>query len=79
MGPTPQAMSLIATNTDVMINSSFHPIFNITLAQVTFQELSRPLKVKDLTYQTVKFKASYSLSNSMMGEVIVTNANSTGY
>jgi hypothetical protein len=79
MGATPQAISFIATNTDVTINSSYHPIFNITLAQCTFQELGRPFKVKDLVYQTLKFKASYSLSNSMMGEVIVTNANSTGY
>src|SRR5271170_6229693 len=44
MGPTAQAMTLIATNTDVLISSTFHPIFNITLAQVTFQELGRPLK-----------------------------------
>jgi len=79
MGPTAQAMTLIATNTDVTINSTAHPIFNITLAQVTFQELGRPFKVKDLVYTTVKFKASYSLSNSLMGEVIVTNSNSTGY
>src|SRR5580698_11255078 len=79
MGPTPQAISLIATNTDVTINGSSHPTFNITLAQCTFQELGRPFKVKDLTYQTIKFKASYSLSNSMMGEIVVTNSNSTGY
>jgi hypothetical protein len=79
MGPNAQAMSLIATNTDVTINSSYHPIINITLAQVTFQELGRPFKVKDLVYQTIKFKASYSIPNTMMGEVIVTNSNSTGY
>ena len=79
MGPTAQAMSLIATNTDVTINSSYHPSINITLAQVTFQELGRPFKVKDLVYQTIKFKASYNVANTMMGEVIVTNSNSTGY
>ena len=79
MGPNAQAMSLIATNTDVTINSSYHPSINITLAQVTFQELGRPFKVKDLVYQTVKFKASYSISDTLMGEVIVTNSNSSGY
>jgi hypothetical protein len=72
------AMTLIATNTDVAITGG-NPIFNITLPQCTFQELSRPLKLKDLTYQSIKFKCSYNLTNSMMGEVIVTNANSTGY
>ena len=77
MGPTPQAISLIATNTDVTINSSYHPIFNITLAKCTFQELGRPFKVKDLIYQTVKFKAVYSVSDTLLGEVILTNSLST--
>ena len=74
MGPNTQAMSLIATNTDVTINSTAHPILNITLAKCTFQELGRPLKVKDLTYQTIKFKCSYSVSNTLMGEIILTNS-----
>jgi len=79
MGPTAQAMSLIATNTDVTINSSYHPIFNITLAQCTFQELGRPFKVKDLVYQSIKFKASYNIASTLMGEVIITNSNSSSY
>jgi len=73
MGPTAQAMSLIATNTDVTIDSSHHPTLNITLAKCTFQELGRPFKVKDLVYQSVKFKASYSVSDTLLGEVILTN------
>jgi hypothetical protein len=79
MGPTAQAMTLIATNTDVTINSTYHPIINITLAKVIFQELGKPFKVKDLVYQTIKWRASYSISDTMMGEVIVTNSNSSGY
>lgn len=73
MGPTPMFMSLIATNTDVTIDSSHHPTLNITLAKCTFQELGRPFKTKDLTYQSVKFKASYSVSDTLLGEVILTN------
>jgi hypothetical protein len=73
MGPTPQAISLIATNTDVTINGSGHPTLNITLAKCTFQELGRPFKVKDLTYASVKFKAVYSVSDTMMGQIQVTN------
>jgi hypothetical protein len=74
MGPTPQAISLVATNTDVTINSTGHPTLNITLAKCTFTELGRPFKVKDLTYQTVKFKAVYSVSDTLMGEIILTNS-----
>ncbi len=73
MGPTAQAISLIATNTDVTIDSSHHPTINITLAKCTFQELGRPFKVKDLVYATIKFKASYSISDTLLGEVILTN------
>lgn len=78
MGPQAQAMSLIATNTDVAITGG-NPIFNITLAQCQFTELGRPFKVKDLVYQSIKFKASYNIANTIMGEVIVTNSLSAGY
>jgi Phage tail tube protein len=77
MGPTAQAISFVATNTDVTINGSSHPILNITLAQCTFQELGRPFKVKDLIYQTVKFKAVYNVASALLGEVILTNSVST--
>jgi hypothetical protein len=78
MDPQAQAMTLIATNTDVAITGG-NPIFNITLAKCTFQELGRPFKVKDLVYQTIKFKCSYSITDSLLGEIIVTNSNSSGY
>jgi hypothetical protein len=78
MDPQAQAMSLIATNMDVAITGG-NPTFNITLAKCTFQELGRPFKVKDLVYATIKFKASYSITDSLLGEVIVTNSNSSGY
>ena len=67
MDPQAQAMTLIATNTDVAITGG-NPIFNISLAKCTFQELGRPFKVKDLVYQTVKFKCSYSLTDSFDGQ-----------
>jgi hypothetical protein len=78
MDPQPQAMSLIATNTDVAISGG-NPIFNITLAKCTFEELGRPFKVKDLVYQSIKAKCSYSLTDSLLGEIIMTNSNSSGY
>jgi hypothetical protein len=42
MTPQAQAMTLIATNTDVAISGG-NPTFNITLAKCTFQELGRPI------------------------------------
>jgi Phage tail tube protein len=69
----PQAVSVVLKNTDVTIGSSSNPEVNITLDQVYFTELSRPIKVKDLVYQTVKFTATYSTSNSEMLNIITTN------
>ena len=38
----------------------------IDMPKCTIQELGRPLKVKDLIYQTIKFKASYSVSDTLI-------------
>lgn len=70
----PQAMLIDLKNTDVNIGVvPSHPEVAITLDQVYFTELSRPIKIKDLVYQTVKFKATYSVANSEMGKIVVTN------
>jgi hypothetical protein len=73
MGPTPQAMRLDILNTDLTIGSAANPELVIDLPKVTFQELGRPFKVKDLVYQTVKFRASYSISDALMVKVTLTN------
>lgn len=74
----PQALSVVLQNTDVSIGVvPSHPTVNITLDQVYFTDISRPFKVKDLVYQTIKFDAVYNVSNSEMLNVIVTNVNST--
>jgi hypothetical protein len=73
------AQSLIVTikNTDVGIGSSSHPTVTITLDQVYYTEFSRPIKIKDLIYQTVKWEAAYSTANSEMLNLLVTNTQST--
>jgi hypothetical protein len=69
-----QALLISLVNTDVSVGVvPSHPTVNITLDQVYFTELSRPIKIKDLVYQTVKFSATYSTTNSEMGKVVVTN------
>jgi hypothetical protein len=74
----PQALSIVLQNTDVSIGTvPSHPTVNITLDQVYFTELSRPIKIKDLVYQTVKFVATYSTANSEMLNIITTNTAAT--
>jgi hypothetical protein len=73
MGPTPQAMRLDIKNTDVTIGNAANPELILDFPKVTFQELGRPFKVKDLVYQTVKFKAVYSLSDTLMAKATLTN------
>jgi hypothetical protein len=74
-----QALGITLTNTDVTIGSASNPTLAITLDQVAFTEYSRPIKVKDLVYQTVKFRATYSTANSEMIKIVLTNTVSGTY
>jgi hypothetical protein len=74
-----QAMLIDLVNSDVTIGSSTHPELKITLNQVFFTEYSRPIKVKDLVYQTLKFRASYKLADSAMITAVLTNTISGTY
>jgi hypothetical protein len=69
----PQALGINLVNTDVTIGSTSNPSVLITLDQVYFTEISRPIKIKDLVYQTVKFSATYSTANSEMLNIVVDN------
>jgi hypothetical protein len=68
-----QAMLIDLKNTDVTIGSAANPELKITLNQVFFSEYSRPIKVKDLVYQTVKFRGTYKLADSAMITAVLTN------
>lgn len=70
---TAQALRLDLINTDVTIGSATNPELKIDLAKVIFTEFSRPIKIKDVVYQTVKFKASYSTADSQMIKATLTN------
>jgi hypothetical protein len=71
------AIRLDMKNTDVTLGSSTNPELYLDMPKCTIQELGRPFKVKDLTYQQVKFKASYSVTDTMMAKAVLTNAVST--
>lgn len=70
---TAKAMRLDLINTDVTIGSAAHPEVKIDLAKIFFTEIGVPIKIKDLVYQTLKFKAVYSLSDAQMIKITCTN------
>jgi hypothetical protein len=43
------------------------------MPQCYLTDVSTPRKVKDLVYQTIKFRATYSLSSSYMIKATLTN------
>ena len=73
---TAKAMRLDLVNTDVTIGVASNPQLRIDLARVHFTEFSRPIKIKDVVYQTVSFKAAYSASDGLMARALfVTDIN----
>ncbi len=72
-----QALLIDIKNTDVTIGAATNPELKITLDRVYFTEISRPFKVKDLVYQSIKFKATYSTANSEMVKFALTNTVTT--
>jgi hypothetical protein len=77
MGPTPLAIRLDVKNTDATIGASTNPELYIDMPKCTLQELGRPFKVKDLVYQTIKFKAVYSVSDTLMAKIVLVNTVTT--
>ena len=74
MGPTYQALQLNLVNSDVSIGVvPSNPTLTIQFAKVIYTDLGRPIKVGDLIYQTVKFKAVYSVTDSLMLNIVLTN------
>lgn len=70
---TARALRIDVKNTDVTLGTAANPQITIDLAKVFFTEFSLPRKLKDLVYQTIKFKAVYSISDSQMIKVTSTN------
>jgi hypothetical protein len=77
MGPTTVAMRLDIKNTDVTLGTSTKPELYIDIPKCTIQELGRPFKVKDLVYQTLKVRASYSITDTLMAKIVLTNTVAT--
>lgn len=72
---TAKAMRLDLVNSDVSFGVvPSNPQFRLDLAKVYFTEFSRPIKIKDVVYQTVKFKAAYSPSDAFMAKATFVNS-----
>lgn len=69
----PQSMQFDLLNSDIVLGVAANPEFKIVLSHVDFTEFSLPRKLKDVMYQTVKFKAAYSLSDGYMSKLTFTN------
>lgn len=73
MANTAQDFKFDIKNTDVTIGSAANPELILEMPQCYITDLGRPIKVKDLIYQTVKFKATYSTGSSYMLKATLTN------
>lgn len=71
---TSVAMRLDLVNSDVTEGVATNPQFRLDLARVHFTEFSRPIKIKDVVYQTVSFKAAYSATDSFMARALFVNS-----
>ncbi len=72
-----QAMLVDLKNTDVTIGTASNPEFAVTLNQVYFYDSAVKVTPKDLCYQTVKFRATYRLSDTAMIKAVLTNVTPT--
>jgi hypothetical protein len=70
---TSQAMRIDLINADVTIGTAAHPEIQINLAKVLFEEIAVSGGLNDFVKQTLKFKAFYSLSDSLMVNSVCTN------
>lgn len=70
---TEKAIRMQLINSDVTIGTAANPELKIDLAKVKFTALSRPVTINDIVTQTLSFKAFYSISDTEMIEVVLTN------
>lgn len=70
---TAMAMQFDLVNSDITYGVAANPEFKLLLYKVFFTEFGLPRKIKDVVYQTVKFKASYSLTDAAMVKATFTN------
>lgn len=63
---TVQAFRFDLTNSDVTIGAVSNPRLVIDLARIYVTDFSKPIKIKDVMYQTIKFNGAYSPTDGYM-------------
>lgn len=79
LGDAIKAIRLIATNSGVTIGAVSNPTFTLDMARCKIQEVARTNKSNDVMLQTIKFKAYYSVSDSLMTKITLRNTQTASY
>lgn len=74
-----QAMRIQFINTSVTIGTASNPTITFDMGAVKIQEVSRKISNNDLITQVVKFKAFYSIADSMIFKATLRNTQSAVY
>jgi len=72
-GGTAKALRLDALNAGVTIGASSNPELKIDLAKVNLEDYSRSGGLGSIVEQSIKFKANYSLTDSAIASIVLTN------
>lgn len=72
-----QAMLIDMKNTDVTIGTASNPELAVTLNQAFFYDWTLKVTPKDTVYQTLKFRATYKISDAAMIKAVLTNTVAT--
>ncbi len=71
---TPKAMRIDLVNSDVRLGVvPTNPQFRLDLYKVYYTEFSKPVRIKEIMYQNIKFKAAYDTTNAVMAKVLFVN------
>lgn len=79
LGDQAKAVRLILKNTGVTIGATSNPTLTIDLALVNLTEVARTDNNNDVMLQTFKFKAFYSMTDSLMTKITLRNAQTGAY
>ncbi len=74
-----QAMRIAFTNTSVTIGATSNPTLTIDMGKVKIQEVTKKISNNDIVSKVVKFKAFYSITDSMMIKATLRNTQSAAY
>lgn len=74
-----KAIRFLAINSSVLIGAASHPTVTIDFARAILTEVARSDKNNDIMLQTIKFKAFYSVTDSLLTKITLRNTVLTGY